>query len=85
MRARAAPSFSIAAIVACRIPDSAPFQPTCAAPITCASASASSTGPQSAVVIATASPRTRVTTASARGAFSRVQGSSATTTWGECT
>ena len=75
----------MAAIVASKIPASAPFQPTWAAPITCASLSASSTGPQSAVVIPTASERVRVTTASARGAFSRVQAWSATTTWGECT
>ena len=75
----------MAATVASKIPESAPFQPACAAPITCASASASSTGPQSAVVIPTASPRTRVTTASARGACSRVHGASATATRGECT
>ena len=49
MRPVLAPSFSMAAIVLPARPASAPFQPAWAAPITPASASANSTGAQSAV------------------------------------
>ena len=83
MRARRAPSFSIATSVASATPVSAPFQPACAAPTTPASPSANRIGPQSAVPTPIARPGTRVTIASARGELSRVQGDSATTTSGE--
>src|SRR5450759_3782888 len=49
MRERSAPSVSMAATTASITPVRAPRQPACAAPITPASASANSRGPQSAV------------------------------------
>ena len=70
MRERSAPSFSMAAIAASITPVSAPRQPAWAAPITRASASANSSGPQSAVDTPMASRGVRVTMASARGRFS---------------
>ena len=83
MRERSAPSVSMAATTAAITPVRAPRQPACAAPITPASASANSRGPQSAVDTPIASRGVRVTMASARGRFSRVHGWSATTTSGE--
>ena len=74
----------MAAAVASITPVSAPRQPACAAPITPASASANSNGPQSAVDTPIASRGLRVTMASARGRAPCVHGSSATTTSGEC-
>ena len=73
MRSRRAPSFSIAAIVASTTPPSAPFQPACAAPITPAAASASSTGAQSAAITPSTTPGRSVTSPSALGAPGEVQ------------
>jgi hypothetical protein len=64
-------------------PVKAPRQPACAAPITRACASASSSGPQSAVETPIASSGVRVTMASARGRSAAGHGVSATTTCGE--
>ena len=61
MRSRLAPSRSIAATVFSSTPVKAPFQPAWAAPITRASASANSTGPQSAVETPMAMPGVSVT------------------------
>ena len=74
MRARAAPSFSIAAMVESVTPPSAPFQPACAAPITPALVSAKRTGAQSAVSTPSAMPGTLVTLASACGLASTSHG-----------
>ena len=72
MRARAAPSFSMAATVASITPAKAPRQPACAAPTTPACASANSNGPQSAVETPMASPGMRVTMrVGARALFAR--------------
>ena len=73
----------MAANVASSTPASAPRQPAWAAPITRASGSANSTGPQSAVETPMASPGSRVTMASARGRALWSHGVSATTTSGE--
>ena len=62
-----APSSIIARTVASSTPPFAPFQPACAAPITLASGSTSSTGAQSAVSTPRAMPGTEVTMASAFG------------------
>ena len=72
-RSRRAPSFSIAAIVASTTPPSAPFQPACAAPITRACGSASSTGAQSAAITPSTTPGRSVTSPSALGAPGEVQ------------
>ena len=79
MRARSAPHRSIAAIVASSTPVAAPRQPAWAAPMTPACWSASSTGPQSAVVTPMARPGVRVTMASARGRSCAVHGRSIVT------
>ena len=65
--ARRAPSPSMAATVASKIPSSAPRQPACAAATTPASGSAKRTGAQSAVSALTAMPRSAVTMPSALG------------------
>ena len=57
----------MAAMVFSSTPVKAPFQPACAAPMTRASASANSTGPQSAVDAPMAMPGRSVTIASAFG------------------
>ena len=57
----------MAATVFSSTPVKAPFQPACAAPMTRASASANSTGPQSAVEAPIAMPGRSVTMASAFG------------------
>ena len=64
---RDAPSSSIAAIVASVTPARAPRQPACAAPMTPASASANSTGAQSAVRMPSSRSGRSVTMASACG------------------
>ena len=61
MRDRVAPSFSISRSVASSTPVSAPRQPAWAAPITRASASANSTGAQSAVRMPSSTPGVAVT------------------------
>ena len=83
-RARA-PSRSIAATVFSITPPCAPRQPACAAPITPASRSASSTGAQSAVTTPSSRPGRSVTIASARGRSSCGQGSRTSTASGEWT
>ena len=75
---RRAPSFSIAAIVASTTPLSAPFQPACAAPITPAVRSASSTGAQSAAITPSTTSGRSVTSPSALGAPGEVQRSVST-------
>ena len=67
MSARRAPNFSIAAITASSTPPMAPFQPAWAAPITPASASANSTGAQSAVWMPSIRPGTLVAMPSPSG------------------
>ena len=74
IRAGAAPRPTMAATVASRMPASAPFQPAWAAPITPASGSASSTGPQSAASTPRSRPGRSVTRASASGASRVSQG-----------
>ena len=64
----------MASTAASTTPFSAPRQPAWAAPITPASRSASSTGTQSAVRMASARPGVAVAMASTRGASSRGQG-----------
>ena len=63
------PAPAIAATTASSTPPRAPFQPACAAPITPASGSARSTGPQSAVSTPRSRPGRSVTSASASGAL----------------
>src|SRR6185369_14284122 len=72
-RSRRAPSFSMAAMVVSTTPPKAPFQPACAAPITWASASANSTGAQSAASTPSTTPGRSVTSASPLGAPGEVQ------------
>ena len=67
MREGSAPSACILATVEWTMPPSAPFQPACAAPTTPASASANSTGAQSAVSTPQTTPGAAVTTASPSG------------------
>src|SRR5579883_2630513 len=85
MRARTAPSASIAAIVASSTPATAPRQPAWAAAITPASASASSTGAQSAVTMPSARPGRSVAIASARGPAPGGHGSDTRTASAPCT
>ena len=79
-----APSRTIAATVSSTTPDLAPRQPACAAPITPACGSASSTGAQSAVRMPRATPRMRVTMPSTRGRAAAGQGASTTATRAVC-
>ena len=67
IRSGLAPSFSIALTVASTMPESAPRQPACAAPMTPALASQNRTGAQSAVRMPMARPGFEVTMASASG------------------
>jgi copper oxidase (laccase) domain-containing protein len=80
---RAAPSFSISAMVDSSTPVNAPFQPEWAAPITRACGSTNRIGPQSAAVTPSASPGTLVTMASARGRVCVSHGAEAIATSGE--
>ena len=84
MRSGFAPSFRMASTVASMMPPSAPFQPACAAPITRAVPSQSSTGAQSAVSTPMASPGVLVTMASASGGVSPFHGASAITASALC-
>ena len=72
IRLRSAPRTHIASTVASTMPAKAPRQPACAAPMTPASLSASSTGAQSALRMPKAIPGRRVTAAAARGGYTTV-------------
>ena len=85
MSPRRLPSRTMASTVASSTPVKAPFQPAWAAPMTRASASANSTGPQSAWLVPSAMPGRRVTRASASGLSCHLQGSVTSTTSGEWT
>ncbi len=84
MRSGLAPSFRMASTVASTMPDRAPRQPACAAPMTRAAPSQNRTGAQSAVRTPMASPGFAVTMASASGILPSFQGLSVTTASALC-